>query len=238
MEPFSLARVPGPRSHRTRCLIPGLLRPPSRAYTRPMARPLPTRRMSIDEYFDFEERSSTKHEYIDGEVFEMSGVTRRHNDIAGNIYIRLRTAARGGPCRVHISEVKLRADPVIYVPDVIVACGSPPEDERIEDAPCLVVEVLSPSTYLTDRREKRLVYKRIPSVRAYWIVDQMQRRVDAHIRNPGGQWHHEAVVESGSVSVPCAPLDMAMTLDEIYEGVTLPTPEERLRLREQEAAYW
>jgi Uma2 family endonuclease len=116
--------------------------------------------MTIEEYFDFEEQqTSAKHEYVDGEVFAMSGVTRRHNAIVGNIYMRLRTAARGGPCRVHFTEVRLRANPVIYYPDVMVACGEPPDDERIEDAPCLVAEVLSPSTRATDRREKLLVYK-------------------------------------------------------------------------------
>jgi Uma2 family endonuclease len=71
--------------------------------------------MTIEEYFDFEEQhASVKHEYVDGELFAMSGVTRRHNAIVGNIYMRLRTAARSGPCRVHFTEVKLRADPVIY----------------------------------------------------------------------------------------------------------------------------
>jgi Uma2 family endonuclease len=63
--------------------------------------------MTVEEYFDFEEQqTSAKHEYVDGEVFAMAGPTRRHNTIAGNIYMRLRTAARGGPCRVHIAEVK------------------------------------------------------------------------------------------------------------------------------------
>jgi hypothetical protein len=66
----------------------------------------------------------------------------------------------------------------------------------------------------------------------------MQRRVDAHARNADGTWTHQTLVEQGSLRVPCAPLDATLTLDEVYEGVTLPTPEERLRLREEEAAYW
>ena len=101
--------------------------------------------MSVEEFFDFEAQTTNRHEYVDGEVFAMSGATRRHNAISGNIYIRLRTAARGGSCRVHIAKVKLRAQRVIYYADVLVACGPAPDDERIEDAPCLVAEVLSPS---------------------------------------------------------------------------------------------
>ena len=73
-----------------------------------------------------------------------------------------------------------------------MACGSEPADERIEVAPCLVIEVLSPSTEAIGRREKLLVYKGMST----------------------------------------------LTLDEIYEDVTLPTPEQQLRLREEEAAYF
>lgn len=192
--------------------------------------------MTVEEYFEFEERVPTRHEYVDGEIYAMSGVTRRHNAIAGNIYVRLRSAVRGTPCRVHIAEVKLRMGRVIYYPDVMVACGPEPTDERIEDAPCLVVEVLSPSTEKIDRREKLMVYKRIPELRAYLIVEQEERRVDRYWRD-GTEWRHETIVERGTLPIPCEGLDVALTLDEIYEDVVLPSPEERLRLREEEAPY-
>jgi Uma2 family endonuclease len=193
--------------------------------------------MTVEEYLDFEERSTTRHEYVGGEVFEMSGVTRRHNTISGNVYVGLRAAARGGPCRVHIAEVKLRAGGVIYYPDGMVACGPPPADERIEDAPSLVVEVLSPSTQSTDRREKLMVYKGIAGLDAYLIIDQMQRRVDRHWRDANGEWRHDVIVDDGAVPLSFESVSLTMTLDEIYEGVVFPTAEERLRLREEEAAY-
>jgi Uma2 family endonuclease len=199
---------------------------------------MPSRPLTIDEYFELEERSTTRHEYVEGEVYAMSGVTRRHNAIAGNVYARLRAAARRGPCRVHISDVKLRMGRVIYYPDVMATCGSEPVDERIEDAPCLVVEVLSPSTEAVDRREKLMMYKRLRSLGAYLLVDQEQRRVDRYWREPHGEWQHEAYVEQGIVPVPFGPLgNIALSLDEIYEDVRLPSPEERLRLREEEATY-
>ena len=192
--------------------------------------------MTLEEYFDFEERSRTRHEYVDGEVFEMSGTTRRHNDIVGNVYMRLRTAARGGPCRVHFAEVKLRTGRVVYYPDVMAGCAAPPADERLEDTPSLVVEVLSPSTQSTDRREKLMVYKGIASLNAYLIIDQMQRQVDRHWRDATGEWRHDVIVD-GAVPVSFGSVSLTMTLDEVYEGVVFPTPEERLRLREEEAVY-
>jgi Uma2 family endonuclease len=193
--------------------------------------------MTVEEYLDFEERSTTRHEYVEGEVFAMSGVTRRHNDIVGNVYMRLRIVGRGGSCRVHFAEVKLRAGRVVYYPDVMASCAAPPTDERLEDAPSLVVEVLSPSTQSTDRREKLMVYKGIASLGAYLIIDQMQRRVDRHWRDVDGEWRHDVIVDDGAVPVSFGSVSLTITLDEIYDGVVFPTAEERLRLREEEAAY-
>ncbi len=83
----------------------------------------------------------------------------------------------------------------MYYPDVMAACGAPPADERLEDTPSLVVEVLSPSTQSTDRREKLMVYKGIASLNAYLIIDQMQRQVDRHWRDATGEWRHDVIVE-------------------------------------------
>lgn len=191
--------------------------------------------MNLDEYFDFEERSPTKHEYVDGEVFAMSGVTRRHNQIAGNIFARIWGALRGGhACRAHISDVKLRVGRVVYYPDVMVACGPEPADDRLEDAPCLVVEVLSPSTEIVDRREKLMVYKGVASLGAYLIVSQSERRVDRYGRERG-EWRHDVLTDQGSIALPCP--ELTLTLEEIYEDVELPTPDQWRRLREEELAY-
>ena len=203
-----------------------------------MAQPEPIGPMTVEEYFDFEERSPIRHEYVEGEVYAMSGVTRRHSAIVGNVHARLHPVTRGGPCRVHVAEVKLHLGRVIYYPDVMAACGPEPADEHVEDAPCLVVEVLSPSTERIDRHEKLDQYKRVPSLGTYLIIAQEEKRVDRHWRDAGGQWRHEAIVAQGTIPLPCEPLGgMSISLDEIYENVTLPTPEQRLRLREAEAAY-
>ena len=82
---------------------------------------------------------------------------------------------------------------VIYYPDVMVGCGPEPTDERIEDAPCLVVEVLSPSTERTDRHEKLSTYKRVPNLGAYLILAQEERRVDRYWRDTSGEWQREII---------------------------------------------
>lgn len=173
--------------------------------------------VSVGEYLRVEEASPLRHEYVAGQMFALTGGTRRHNQIGGNIYARLLAASRGGPCRVYIVDVKLRAmNEVFYYPDVMVACGPESSDPLVEDAPCLLVEVTSPGTEMIDRREKALVYKRIPTLRAYWVVHQDRRGVERHWRDESGSWRYAEVVGESRVAFPCPELELS--LDEIYEG--------------------
>ena len=112
---------------------------------------MPHEPLSVEEYLKLEETSQIRHEYVGG--------TSRHNVIAGNLFALLWNAARGGPCRVYGSDMILSAsEEDFYYPDVTVVCG----DEEAGDealyqvAPCLVVEVTSPSAEATDRRERML----------------------------------------------------------------------------------
>lgn len=203
-----------------------------------MADPLRSDRpLTVEEYLAFEETSPVRHEYVDGEIYAMTGATRRHSQIATNIAGHCWTAARGGPCRVHRGEVKLQIGRIYYYPDVMVACGPEPDDPRVEDAPCLVVEVLSPSTESTDRREKLMVYRGVPSLGAYLVVDQDRRLVDHYWRDPDGGWRHATLVEQGSLQLPC-PTGLTLTLDDIYEGVELPPLDDVMRVREEADAVY
>jgi Uma2 family endonuclease len=186
------------------------------------------------EYLAFDDASPLRHELVGGRVYAMVGVARPHSRISGNIFARLWAAARGGPCRVHQAEMRLRVGDAYYYPDVMVACGPEPEDPHAEDAPCLAVEVLSASTRRTDLREKPMAYARVPSLRLYLAVDQRRRLVDRWWRDDAGVWRHDVLAGEGRIDLPCPAL--ALTLDEIYEGVDLAAVPPR-RVRERAAAY-
>lgn len=177
--------------------------------------------VSVSEYLRVEEASPVRHEYVAGQIFALTGGTRGHNQIGGNIYARLLAVSRGGSCRVYFVDLKLRATKeVFYYPDVMVACGPGSSDPLVEDAPCLLVEVTSPGTEMIDRREKALVYRQIATLRAYWIVHQDRRGVDRHWRDESGAWCHEEVTGEGRIACPCTGLELS--LDEIYEGAEPP----------------
>ena len=161
------------------------------------------RPLGVEESLALELASPARHEYVDGYVYAMSGPSRRHSRIAMNVGARLWAAARGGPCRVHQTEIKLRIGRNYYYPDGMVACGPEPDDPYVEDAPCLV-------------------------------VDQGRPLVDRHWRDAAG-WRRETLVGHGTIALPCPAL--TLTLDEIYEGVAFPPPEEARRVREEAEAY-
>jgi Uma2 family endonuclease len=165
-----------------------------------------------------EEASSTKHEYVAGEVFALSGATQRHNLIAGNVLAQLWNAARGDQCRVYGGDMRVRiGDDAVYYPDVQVVCDPADSEPLFTTNPCVIVEVLSPSTSSIDLREKLLVYKRIESLRAYMIVFQDQRRVLRHYRDEDNKWFDALHGADSTVPFPCP--EVELTLAEIYEGL-------------------
>ncbi len=63
----------------------------------------PPPRMTEAKYLAFERESEIKHEFYNGDVFAMSGATRRHNLAAGNTYAMLHTQLRGRPCETYMN---------------------------------------------------------------------------------------------------------------------------------------
>src|SRR5919198_5223972 len=134
-----------------------------------MGDPVPVRRLTVEEYLDFENRSEVRHEYVDGFVFAMVGESKRHNRIIQNFTIALAAHLKGGPCEFYTQAVRLWVEPAraFYYPDVVVTCDPTDDDEYRVERPVLAIEVLSPGTESTDRREKRLNYSKLDSLREY-----------------------------------------------------------------------
>lgn len=178
---------------------------------------------SPEDYLRNEEAAATKHEYLNGEVYAMAGASARHNRIALNAAYILRTATRGGPCAVFIADMKLRlvAQNAFYYPDVMVACRQDDDHPHYKTAPCLVVEVLSPSTEAIDRREKWLAYSGLESLEAYLLVDSEQRRVDYYIRSEDRAWARGTLEANEVLNLTCAGRAIPVTLEDLYEDVGL-----------------
>jgi len=181
--------------------------------------------MTVEEYLAFEEQSDVRHEYIAGEVHAIAGSSERHQIIAFNIASALRRAARERGCRVILNDVKLQVEPdFIYYPDIMLLCDPADDDPYIKERPSLVVEVLSPTTATTDRREKMVKYREIPSLLCYLVVSQDERKLERHWRAAvGDPWEFELLLESLNSRITIPGLDVELTFDEVYEGVSFDT---------------
>ena len=176
--------------------------------------------LTIDEYLELEEHSTVRHEYVGGDLYAQAGASESHNLIVSNIHGHLWTATRDTNCRVYANDMKLQAAAdAMYYPDLMVVCDESDDRSDAKTRPCLIVEVLSPSTEHIDRREKLLAYRRIDSLKAYIMVYQDQRRVARQWRDDAGAWWQAEVSGDGVVPVPCP--QITLSLDDIYERTSL-----------------
>ncbi|MFN0317010.1 MAG: Uma2 family endonuclease [Burkholderiales bacterium] len=172
----------------------------------------PVARLSIGEYLEWERRQPSKNEYFFGEIFAMVGTSDAHNIVAGNVYALVRNHLKSSPCRVFMSDVKVRpgtAEAYFY-PDVFVTCDEQDHQNRIEKAhPILIIEVLSESTGDFDRGEKFAAYRRIPEFKEYVLIDPDRRTIDIFRRSVTGEWvlwdargKAEVCLESVNLTLP------------------------------------
>jgi Uma2 family endonuclease len=140
-----------------------------------------------------ERKAPYKSEYIKGEVFAMTGASRRHSLISLNIGAELRAQLRQRPCEVYTSDmrVKLGATGLYTYPDVVVVCGEPAfEDAEVDTLlnPILLVEVLLKSTEDYDCRGKFEHYPTLPSLHEYLFVAQEKCHVVHYTRQTDHTW--------------------------------------------------
>lgn len=176
--------------------------------------------VSVEDYLEGEKVSEVKHEYMDGQVYAMTGTTRRHNEVVFNLTAALKARAKGGPCKAYAESLKVRIglQRRFYYPDVVMTCGPQLLDEYLVADPCFIAEVLSPTTEGVDRREKLAAYRTLDSLQEYVLIDPMlvnpaEPAVEVWRRTPAG-WLHEELEPGDSLRVDC--LDASIPLTEIY----------------------
>jgi Uma2 family endonuclease len=173
--------------------------------------------LSVEDYLHYEADGRQRHEYIAGEVFAMTGASVEHNNIAVRLVTAFAAHVRGGPCRAHISDVKVRiknnTDDIFYYPDVMVVCGQDGVQPYYVTNPILIVEVLSPATERVDRREKALHYKQLPSLEEYVLVAQEGCEITIQRRKESWQ---PVVITSPDATVELRSIGLSLPAREIY----------------------
>ncbi|OBQ37643.1 MAG: hypothetical protein AN487_09775 [Anabaena sp. CRKS33] len=177
-------------------------------------------KLTPEEYFVWEEKQLLRHEYLNGEVYAMSGRTQNHGRIASNIIFIVKGHLRGGGCQVGNSDCRvniLETKDYVY-PDVSVTCED--SDRTATQAiqyPCLIVEVLSPSTANYDRGDKFRLYRRNPSLQDYVLVDAEKIAIDLYRKNDRGNW--EIFNYQSGDNIELRSIDLSFPIESVYEDI-------------------
>ena len=178
------------------------------------------------EYLELERQSETKNEYWNGEIYAMAGASKRHTLIAANVIASLHSQLKGRPCSVHTGDLRVKVSPTgLYTyPDVVVLCGKPQYDDRVQDTvsnPTVIIEVLSKSTESYDRGVKFEHYRRLESLTDYLLVSQDTSCIEHRVRQPDDKWLLGIYQGLDSV-VPVLSIGCELPLAEVYDKVEWP----------------
>jgi Uma2 family endonuclease len=180
--------------------------------------------LSEAEYLAFEETAPLRREYVGGEAYAMSGGSQRHNRISLNTASLMLSRLAGKPCQVFMSDMKLHVarDSAYYYPDVMVTCAeqaTAANESQVVSDPVLVVEVLSPSTEATDRREKLHAYRHLTSLREYVLISQDTQQVEVYRRQGDINWLY-VTYEPGD-TVEFAGVGVTLPISDLYAGTDI-----------------
>ncbi|MCU0565036.1 MAG: Uma2 family endonuclease [Oculatellaceae cyanobacterium Prado106] len=181
--------------------------------------------MSPEAYLEWEPLQECRYEYIDGEVLAMTGGTKPHNRVAANLFTAL-DQHLGGRCEVYIADVKVQvtAKGPYHYPDVVVSCDQRDQNtNQVICYPCLIAEVLSPSTEAIDRGKKFRQYRQAQSLQEYVLIQADQKGVDCFRKNEAGLWVMQSYEAEDELWLET--VDLTLPVEALYRQVRFDEPE-------------
>lgn len=182
-------------------------------------------KMSIEEYLEMENAADEKHEFYKGEIFAMSGAKVPHNIIATNLLIVLGQKLKGKKCKPFNSDQRIHipSNTLFTYPDISIICGeinTLNNDDYNVLNPTVIIEVLSRSTKNYDRGEKFKLYRDIPTLKEYILVDSQSIHIEVFRLNENGHWELQEY-NSLSDAVIIKAIDEIVILSEIYDSLRI-----------------
>lgn len=181
---------------------------------------------TYEDYLWMEQSSTVKHEYLDGQIYAMTGGTPEHSRLKVRITSELEKQLKGGRCEVYDADLRIRVleTGLSTYPDASVICGSvrpDPEDKNGATNPTLLVEVTSKSTERYDRTDKFNHYQQVPTLQEYVLVSHRKREIEVRRRGSREEW--SAFVVRAGERIELTSINCVLDVDTIYEGIAVPT---------------
>ncbi len=177
-------------------------------------------RFTPEQYFAWEEQQNVRHEYLNGDVYAMTGGTLNHGRIALNFGFILKAHLRGSGCQVGNSDcrVNIAASTDYTYPDLSVTCD---ERDRTNTQyityPCLIVEVLSPGTEAYDRGNKFRMYRQNPDLQEYILVDSSSVAIELFRKKNGDDW--QIINYQAGDLIELKSINLIFPIEQVYDEI-------------------
>jgi len=172
---------------------------------------------TVEEYITYELTSETRHEFINGQLFEMAGEKDINNLIAGIIYILLTNSLKNYLVFNHDIKVAIPGGSKYYYPDVFATREEKNENNRyIKYQPEIIVEVVSESIQLTDYVDKYIDYTKIPSLQYYMIVEPETILITVYKRTATNEWITRKYTQLKDVA-QLDKMNVSFSLQDVYK---------------------
>ena len=193
-----------------------------------------THYISEQQYLEDEKTREIKHEYVDGEVYAMSGASRSHNILSLSIGRLLENHLDGTRCNTFVADMKVRIEKrnstCFFYPDVVVARDDENGHDYYTEKPLIIVEVLSKSTRRYDKALKFNDYITIPTLQEYVLIEQDFAEVEVCRRN--NHWVSERYFLGDDVTF--VSIGLTLSIEAIYRRVQNEDVLEFLKAKELE----
>lgn len=182
-------------------------------------------KFTVEEYLEYENASPTKHEYYQGEIFAMAGASNRHNLIFSNLFGELSYQLKGKGCKPFGSDLRIHIpeNTLFTYPDISIICGdiiNSSLDQHSNTSPLVIIELLSASTRSYDSNEKFILYRAIPSLKEYILIDTERIQIEAFRLRADGSWELQQY-KGPEGSLVFESVDVAVRVSDIYDGARL-----------------
>ena len=177
---------------------------------------------TIEEYLEMEHAAIEKHEYYQGGITLMPGSKLQHVIITRNLMVEIGRKLKGKPCQPYGSEARIHVEKntLSTYPDLSVICGETStrnNDDMNVLNPTIIFEVLSRSTRNYDRTTKFKLYRDIPTLKEYVMVETESIGIEAWQLNNKGQWElREYQALTDVLLLPS--VQVSIEVKDIYEG--------------------
>jgi Uma2 family endonuclease len=155
----------------------------------------------------------------------MSGANTVHNFIFSNLFTEIGSQLKGKPCKPFGSDMRIYVEEntLFTYPDISIICGGVKNSSIDKDTvirPTVLIEILSPSTRNYDRGGKFKLYRDIPTLKEYILIDSEAIGIEAFRLNQNGHWELEEYKSADAIfTIPT--VNVSTPVSEIYEGTKL-----------------